>query len=146
MRYFETNKIKRFGNASIVFKSIVMITIYLASFILMLTGVVASVPLVVLSWFAMGVGMAGVGVDTMHDANHYSFSKNKRINKWSSYSLYLLGGYPPNWRFQHNSLHHGFTNVDGQDEDIAPPGFLRFSPHQPLRKAHKYQCIPFLFN
>lgn len=139
--YFEQNKIQRFGNANLIIQAVFMLTLYLGPLVIMSTGLITSVPLVLLGWFVVGLGMAGLGMDTMHDANHSSFSKSAGVNKWLGYSLYLLGGYPPNWRFQHNNLHHGFTNIDGQDEDIAPPSFLRFSPHQPLKKAHKYQYI-----
>jgi len=89
----------------------------------------------------MGFGMTGLGMTTMHEANHGSFSKNKKINFFMSKSLYLLGGFPPNWRIQHNMLHHGYTNIEGHDEDIAPPGVLRFSPHRPQKKIHRYQHI-----
>ncbi len=89
----------------------------------------------------MGLGMSGLGMVTMHDANHGSFSKNPKVNRFFGNSLYLLGGFPPNWRYQHNTLHHGFTNIEGHDEDIAPPGILRFSPHRPLKKIHRYQHI-----
>lgn len=34
-----------------------------------------------------------------------------------------------------------YTNVEGHDEDIAPLGFLRFSPHAKHRKIHKLQFI-----
>jgi linoleoyl-CoA desaturase len=53
--------------------------------------------------------------------------------------MYLLGASPINWKFQHNTLHHGYTNIDGMDEDIAPLGILRFSPHKPLLKIHRFQ-------
>jgi linoleoyl-CoA desaturase len=61
------------------------------------------------------------------------------INFLLSKSLYLLGGFPPTWCYQHNLLHHGFTNVDGKDEDIDRISFLRFSPHRPLFKIHRLQ-------
>jgi linoleoyl-CoA desaturase len=89
----------------------------------------------------MGFGMAGVGMATMHDANHGSFSKRKWMNRLFGNSLYLLGGFPPNWRYQHNTLHHGYTNIEGHDEDIAPPEILRLSPHRPLKKIHRYQFL-----
>jgi linoleoyl-CoA desaturase len=42
---------------------------------------------------------------------------------------------------QHNDLHHTFTNIHDHDEDIAPIGILRFSPHAPLKKLHRFQFI-----
>ncbi|HKK68077.1 MAG TPA: acyl-CoA desaturase, partial [Bacteroidales bacterium] len=107
----------------------------------MLSGVVTSVWGVVACWLVMGMGMAGLGMVLMHDANHRVFSKNMTINKWLGKSLYLLGGFPPNWRHQHNTMHHGFTNIEGHDEDIAPVGLLRFSPHRKLHRIHRFQHI-----
>lgn len=137
--YFDTNKISKYGNANLVLKTIFMISLYMAPYFLMVTGVITSIPWILFSWMIMGVGMAGVGMGIMHDANHGTYSKNSRINGILSKSLYFLGGFPPNWQYQHNTLHHGFTNIEGHDDDIAPIGFLRFSPHKPLYKIHRYQ-------
>jgi linoleoyl-CoA desaturase len=63
------------------------------------------------------------------------------VNNLFGNSLYLLGGFPANWKYQHNTLHHGYTNIEGHDEDIGHEGILRFSPHKPLIKIHKYQYI-----
>lgn len=118
-----------------------MALLYLVPYILMVAGLVTTVAPVLVCWFVMGLGMPGLGMVTMHDANHGSFSRHQRVNRFFGNSLYLLGGFPPNWRYQHNTLHHGFTNIEGHDEDIAPPGILRFSPHRPLKKIHRYQHI-----
>ena len=139
--YFSKNNITPYGNWKIYLKSIFMATIYLGPLVLMVSGLVTSVLAVMACWFLMGLGMAGLGMATMHDANHGSFSKNRRLNKLFGNSMYLLGGFPPNWRYQHNTMHHGFTNIEGHDEDIAPPGILRFSPHRPLKKIHRFQYI-----
>ncbi len=139
--YFKKKNIEPYGNYKLYVKTIFMTLLYFAPFILMISGLVTSVPLVLAGWVIMGFGMSGLGMVTMHDANHGSFSKNKRVNRIFGNSMYLLGGFPPNWRFQHNTLHHGFTNIEGHDEDIAPPGVLRLSPHRPLKKMHRYQHI-----
>lgn len=140
-RYFEENKITQYGNSTIIVKTIVVGLFYIVPFALLVSGLISSVPLVIFFWIIMGAGMSGLGMVTMHDANHNSYSQSTRLNWWIGKSLYLLGGFPPNWRFQHNTLHHGYTNIEGQDEDIAPNGILRFSPHQSLRKIHRYQHI-----
>jgi len=139
--YFETKHISKFGNANLVVKTIFMFLVYLLPFILMLSGTIHSFPGILFCWILMGVGMAGVGMGLMHDANHGTYSKNKSVNTLFSYSLYLLGGLPATWQYQHNTLHHGFTNIDGYDEDIDPIPLLRFSPHKPLLKVHKYQYL-----
>lgn len=137
--YFEDNKLSKYGNASIILKSIFMGLLYITPYFLITMGIITSVYLVLLCWVLMGFGVAGVGMVLMHDANHGSFSQNSTINRWLGKSLFLLGGFPPNWRYQHNTLHHGYTNIEGHDEDISPAGILRFSPHQPHHNIHKYQ-------
>ena len=139
--YFETHKKTPYGNHKIIVKTVFMLLLYMVPWVLMISGVFTSVLPVLAAWVVMGFGMAGVGMATMHDANHGSFSKHRWVNKLFGNSLYLLGGYPPNWRHQHNTLHHGFPNIEGHDEDIAPPGILRLSPHRPLKKFHRYQHL-----
>ncbi len=139
--YFNKNSIQPYGNWKVYLKTTFMIMLYAIPYVLMITGVLSSALMVMAGWFAMGLGMSGLGMVTMHDANHGSFSNRPWVNRLFGNSLYLLGGFPPNWKYQHNTLHHGFTNVDGHDEDIAPPGILRFSPHQPLKKMHRFQYI-----
>lgn len=139
--YFRNKNLSPFGNKQIIVKTVFVSMLYLIPFILLITGVVTSVTLVLACWVLMGLGMSGVGMVTMHDANHGSFSKSKRVNRIFGNSLYLLGGFPQNWRYQHNTLHHGYTNIEGHDEDIGPPGILRFSPHRPLKKMHRHQHI-----
>jgi linoleoyl-CoA desaturase len=53
----------------------------------------------------------------------------------------FVGGYSLNWQLQHNTLHHTYTNIHEHDEDIAPPGFLRFEPHAELKKIHRFQFL-----
>jgi linoleoyl-CoA desaturase len=137
--YFEKNKIQQKGNVNMIVKSVIMLALYFVPYFLMLFGVVNSLSGVLFCWIIMGIGMAGVGMALMHDANHGSYSRNPRVNKILENSLYLLGGYPPNWQYQHNTLHHGFTNIDGLDEDIDPGNIMRFSPHKPIYKIHQLQ-------
>jgi len=140
-KYFEDNGITKFGNSALFVKTAIMLLVYFLPFALMLTGIIASWPLQLAAWAVMGVAVAGTGMSVMHDANHGSYSPFPKLNKWMSKTLYLLGGFPVNWKYQHNTMHHGFTNIDGHDEDIAPVGILRFSPHKPLLKIHRFQHI-----
>lgn len=140
-KYFSDNNISKYGNISIVFKTILMAILYALPYFLMVFGIINSLSIMFFMWFIMGLGMAGLGMVIMHDANHGTLSKNKHNNFWFSKVLYALGGFPPNWRQQHNVMHHKYTNIDGYDEDINPINILRFSPHKPLKKIHKYQHI-----
>jgi len=139
--YFESNAISKFGGSQILIKTFLMSLVYFVPYVLMMTGMITTVVPLLTIFFVMGIGMSGIGVVTMHDANHGSFSKHEWVNKLFGMSLYILGGLPANWKYQHNTLHHGYTNVEDHDEDIGHGGILRFSPHKPLKKVHKYQYI-----
>lgn len=137
--YFDTKKIARYGDSSMVWKTVFMISLYFIPYILMLTGIVANVWGILGLWLLMGFGMAGIGLSIMHDANHGSYSKNENVNKYLGYLINLIGGSSVNWKIQHNVLHHSFTNIDGFDEDISIGKILRFSPHQKRYKVHRIQ-------
>ncbi len=86
-----------------------------------------------------GIGMAGIGMGVMHDANHGSYSSNSKVNKVLGLTLNLVGANASIWKLQHNVLHHSFTNIHEGDDDINTPPFLKFSPDRPNRKIHRYQ-------
>ncbi len=140
--YFRENNISKFGNYKMVIKSIFMLVLYLTPYVLMISLELTHNWMYLLFWVVMGVGMAGIGLSIMHDAIHGSYSKHKWVNKMMGSVIYLVGANALNWRIQHNVMHHTYTNIDGLDDDIkAPLGILRFSPHQPKLKIHKYQHI-----
>ncbi len=137
--YFEENGISQYGNSGMVFKTIFMFSLYFVPYALMISGLVATQLGIMMMWVTMGFGMAGIGLSIMHDANHKSYSKRGSINNILSLTLNLVGGYNRNWQYQHNTMHHSYTNIDGFDEDINPVGILRFSPNKPLLKVHRFQ-------
>jgi len=139
--YFKLTGKSKNGNLNLIIKAIVMFILYFAPLVIMMTGLISSLWIMAVGWFIMGFGMAGIGMCVMHDANHKAFSQSKFINSWVGKSIYLVGGFPYNWIQQHNNQHHTYTNVEGQDEDIDPGSVMRFSPHKPLKKFHKYQHI-----
>jgi len=143
--YFDNQGLSTFGGTVMLLKSAFMLSVYFVPYILLLTGVISSVPLLLACWLVMGLGMAGVGLTIMHDANHKTFSRHKWVNKLFVKSMYLLGGFPLVWQYQHNTLHHGFTNIEGHDEDIDPGKILRFSPHKKRYKMHRFQHLYFPF-
>lgn len=138
--YFKSNNISRHGNAEMVLKTIVMISIYVIPYLSILFFF-QNPFMIFLMWVIMGIGMAGIGLSIMHDANHGAYSKNQTVNKVMGYIITLVGGHDVNWRIQHNVLHHTYTNINGMDEDLDPGSILRFSPHQPRKSFHKYQHI-----
>ena len=140
--YFETHNLSPYVNTAMWVKTAVMLLLYFGPYLLIVTGL-ASVSLWLFFglWFLMGLGMSGIGTAVMHDANHGTYSSNKKVNGFISYILEIIGGYTVNWRIQHNVLHHTYTNVQGLDEDIDTMGVLRLSPWQPRRWYHRYQHI-----
>jgi linoleoyl-CoA desaturase len=137
--YFHNNRIEKTGNINMVLKTIFMFALYLAPYFIMISGVVTNPLVLLILWLTMGLGMAGVGLSVMHDANHRSYSKYSGVNTMLSYSLALLGGSVLTWQHQHNTLHHGFTNIYNHDEDISPGKFMRFTPSSRHYKIHRFQ-------
>ncbi len=118
--YFKANKITRYANGEMVFKTIFMFALYLAPYFLMLAGVVSNVWAMFALSLVMGIGMAGIGLSIMHDANHGSYSNKSWVNDLLGFSLNVVGGNAFNWKVQHNVLHHTYTNIHDVDEDISP--------------------------
>lgn len=140
--YFEHNNISHYANTQMWIKTWVMLSLYFVPYFIMLTGVAAGMPWLFFGlWFLMGVGMSGIGTAVMHDANHGTYSANKKVNQLISYILEVIGGYTVNWKIQHNVLHHTYTNVSGLDEDIDTMGLVRLSPNQPVKWYHRYQHL-----
>ncbi|MAY83858.1 MAG: acyl-CoA desaturase [Flavobacteriales bacterium] len=120
-----------------------MLAIYIIPFIILCSGLVSSQALIIILYLISGLGMAGIGMGVMHDANHGSYSRNKSLNKLLALSCDMMGCSSRVWKLQHNVLHHSFTNIEGEDDDIAPPFILRFSPHSERNKLHRYQAFYF---
>lgn len=138
--YFDKNNIRKTGGFEMHVKSIFMLALYLVPFILILVQV-----LPVWGTFAgyllMGIGLSGIGLCIMHDANHGSYSTTAWLNNLMSYSLDFIGGSSFTWKIQHNIMHHSYTNIHHMDEDITGKAFLRLSPGEKLKKYHRFQHI-----
>lgn len=136
--YFKENNIERTGNWQLYVKTAVMFSLFLAPYFVLLTLDLPTWAQVLLT-ILMGVGMAGVGMNVMHDGNHGSYSKKKWVNKIMGGSIYILAGNVYNWQVQHNVLHHTYTNIHGHDEDLEAGRILRFSRHSEWRWYHRFQ-------
>ncbi|MDA0714320.1 MAG: acyl-CoA desaturase [Bacteroidetes bacterium] len=139
--YFTENNISKYSDYRMVLKTVAIIAMYVLPYLLIVTGVVENVWLSLVMWAFMGLGMSGIGMSVMHDANHGAYSKNPRVNKYIGNIMNLIGGNDRVWRLKHNVLHHTYTNIEGEDEDIDVGALFRFSPHQERHGIHKYQHI-----
>jgi len=126
--------------------------LFLKASILMLSLVTLYVSLVFLHpiWpislvlcILLGVNLAAIGFNIMHDAGHNTFCDNKKVNSILSYSLNLLGGNIYLWKLKHNVAHHTYTNIDGEDHDIEIK-FMRVHHDQPLKFHHRFQPVYFI--
>ncbi len=136
--YFKDNDVSRNGNWKLHLKTVVMFSLYLTPYFLLLTLNLPGWSQILLT-IVMGVGMAGVGMNVMHDANHGSYSSKNWINKILGGSIYILAGNVYNWQVQHNVLHHTYTNIHGMDEDLDAGRIIRFSKHAKWYRFHKFQ-------
>ena len=66
----------------------------------------------------LGINMASIGFNVMHDGAHGSYSSRKWVNTFMGLSLNVLGGNVYIWSQKHNINHHSYTNVEGMDDDI----------------------------
>lgn len=142
--YFKDNDIARTGNWKLHLKTIVMFSLFLSPYFLLLTLNLPTWAQLLLT-IVMGVGMAGVGMNVMHDANHGAYSSKKWINKILGSSIYILAGNVYNWQVQHNVLHHTYTNIHGHDEDLDAGRVIRFSEHSKWYKFHRFQHLYSIF-
>ena len=138
--YFKETGINHRADARMGAKVAVMLALFLVPPVLVLT-----VPMpwwaYLMSTMLAGVGMAGVGMNVMHDALHGATSRHRWVNDLLGSSMYMLGSDVFVWKFLHNEAHHTHTNVLPQDQDINAPGVMRFSEHAPLRRVHRLQHV-----
>ncbi len=118
-----------------------MYTLYLGPYALIIAGLISTPLLLIAMVVIMSLGLSGIGLSVMHDANHGAYSKKNWVNIVLGYSLNLIGANSFGWKMQHNVLHHTYTNVHEEDEDINPRGVIRMSPHSAWKKMHRFQHI-----
>jgi linoleoyl-CoA desaturase len=84
--YFTDNNLPKTGNSRILTKSIILLLLYLVPFALLL-ALTPGLGVSLLLWVIMGVGVAGIAMSVMHDANHGAFSKSKTLNYLMAHSV-----------------------------------------------------------
>jgi linoleoyl-CoA desaturase len=138
--YFKSNNIKETGNYKLYIKTILLslsaISIY--------TVLVFFTPGILLSLFLcglLGLNLAAIGFNVMHDGAHGSFSTKSWVNELMGYSLNAMGGSVYLWKYKHNVNHHSFTNIEGMDEDIDIKPWIRVHSDQERHWFHRFQHI-----
>lgn len=136
--YFKENNIQKTGNWKLHLKAVILFAVFLTPYFLILTLDMPFWVMLLLS-IVIGIGMAGIGMNVMHDGNHGSFSNKNWINKFMGGTIYVLAGNVYNWQVQHNVLHHTYTNIPGHDEDLDAGRIIRFTKHAEWHKFHRFQ-------
>jgi len=136
--YFKENNIQKTGNWKLHLKAVILFAVFLTPYFLILTLNMPFWGQLLLN-ILMGVGMAGIGMNVMHDGNHGSYSSKSWINKIMGGSIYVLAGNVHNWQVQHNVLHHTYTNIHGHDEDLDAGRIIRFTQNAEWHRFHKFQ-------
>jgi linoleoyl-CoA desaturase len=136
--YFKENNIQKTGNWKLHLKAVILFAVFLTPYFLILTLDMPFWAQLLLN-ILMGVGMAGIGMNVMHDGNHGSYSSKSWINKIMGGSIYVLAGNVHNWQVQHNVLHHTYTNIHGHDEDLDAGRIIRFTQNAEWHRFHKFQ-------
>lgn len=142
--YFVENNISQHANASMVFKTFVMLSLYFVPLAVIYTQSTGYLGMWICSAI-MGLGLAGIGMSVMHDANHDAYSANPTINKIIAFSLTIVGGDNRNWKTQHNVLHHTYTNIHHHDRDIDDKVIMRFSPAGKYKAIQRFQVVYVFF-
>jgi linoleoyl-CoA desaturase len=139
--YFKLNNLSRHSNGEMVIKTVCMFLLYLIPYGLIVTSAVTSPWLLLAMVVVMSIGLSGIGLSVMHDANHGAYSKRRWLNTLIGYSLNMVGANAFNWKMQHNVLHHTYTNVHDEDEDVVSRGVLRLTPSTKWKFIYKFQHI-----
>ena len=142
--YFAENHISPHANFQMVLKTIFMLSLYFVPYALIMSQGYSIGGLWICSAI-MGLGLAGIGMSVMHDANHDAYSANPTINKIIAFSLTAVGGDNRNWKTQHNILHHTYTNIHEHDRDIDNKVIMRFSPAGKYNKVQRFQVFYVFF-
>lgn len=136
--YFKQNNLSKKANGKMWLKAGILLLAYLGPYVAILLIPMAPYIMWMLT-VVMGLGLAGIGMSIMHDANHGAFSSSPKVNQFLGYSMNLIGGNRFNWMVQHNVKHHTYTNIFGADEDLQNGNVVRLSPYSQWYWIHRFQ-------
>jgi len=143
--YFNENNLKASGNIKLYAKTIILLTTLVVGYIWMVFFTPESNLVSVFICMLLGVNMASIGFNVMHDGAHGSYSSRKWVNTFMGLSLNVLGGNVYIWSQKHNINHHSYTNVEGMDDDIDVKPYIRIHQDQEKKWFHRFQHYYSLF-
>jgi linoleoyl-CoA desaturase len=141
--YFNSKNIDYSGSRKLLIKGIIQFSTAIMLYAAILIFNPPILLTIILS-LLLGINVAVLGFNIMHEGAHNSFSKHRLINNISAYFLNGLGGNSYFWKVKHNINHHTFTNVEGLDADIDIRPFMRLHEGQKRYGIHRFQHIYFI--
>ena len=127
--HFKSNNISRHGNTEMKVKTAFMCSMFWIPFLLIMFSVVTNPWGMLGLCLVMGVGMAGIGLSVMHDANHGAYSSKSCFNELLGISLTMVGCNSLTRRVPHTVRHHTSSKSQDWDEDSSPRGRHRSTAH-----------------
>src|SRR5690349_10623391 len=127
--YFSERGLHKSGGDRLYFKSILQVAFAVGMYVTLVFFTPAAwiaIPLCIL----LGLDLAVIGFNVMHEGGHQSFSRHAWVNHVSAYFLNVLGGNSYYWKIKHNVNHHTYTNIEGLDSDIDVKPFMRLHEGQ----------------
>lgn len=139
-QYFADKKLHTSGNKGLYVKSTLQVLSAATLYVVLVFF--TPVPVVsILLCLILGLNLAVIGFNVMHEGGHQSFSRHAWINSASAYFLNVLGGSAYYWKIKHNINHHTYTNIEGMDSDIDVKPFMRLHEGQPYHGYHRFQHL-----
>ncbi len=139
--YFKENQIKKTGDRRLYWKTAILLSTMAGLYAWLVFFTPGSTLLALALCALLGLVLASVGFNVMHDGAHGSYSSRKWVNELMGHSLNLMGGSVHFWKMKHNQNHHTFTNVEGMDDDIDIEPWVRVHTGQQKRWFHRFQHI-----
>ncbi|MFK7817714.1 MAG: fatty acid desaturase [Planctomycetaceae bacterium] len=139
-KYFEENGLAKRDLPRMYFKTFVILSWFVASYVLLVFAATAlwqTAALIV----SLALAMSAIGFCVQHDGGHGAYSDKRWVNNVMAMTLDMLGGSSYVWKRKHNQIHHSYTNITGHDDDIDVGIFGRLSPHQPRYWFHRIQHV-----
>ena len=138
--YFSSRQLSSSGNARLLGKGLFLIATALTLYTV-LVFFTPPVPVAVGLCALLGINLAALGFNVMHEGGHQSFSRHPWLNHASAYLLNVLGGNSYFWKVKHNINHHTYTNIEGHDADIEVGPLLRLHGSQRRYWFHRFQHL-----
>lgn len=143
--YFSQNNKEQTGDYRLYLKTIILFSALLFFYVFLVFFTPENIWVSLGICSLMGVNVAAIGFNVMHDGAHGSYSRKKWVNNAMGFVLNFLGGNVEIWKQKHNNNHHSFTNIEGMDDDIDLKPLMRVSPTQKKYWMHRFQHIYGLF-